>query len=54
MIFNNNNFQSTNVHPKKIQQKFVAVESFVAFYDNYIEYKYYINDILTLKLMVIF
>ena len=46
MIFNNNNFQSTNVHPEKIQQKFVAVESFVAFYDNYIEYKYYINDIL--------
>ena len=46
MIFNNNNFQSNNVHPEKIQQKFVAVESFVAFYDNYIEYKYYINDIL--------
>ena len=46
MIFNNNNFQSTNVHPEKIQQRFVAVELFVTFYDNYIEYKDYINDIL--------
>ena len=54
MIFNNNNFQSNNAHPEKIQQRFVAVELFDAFYDNYIEYKYYINDILTLKLMVIF
>ena len=46
MIFNNNNFQSTNVYPEKIQQKFVAVKLFNIFYDNYIEYKHYINDIL--------
>ena len=42
----NNNLQSTNVHPEKIQQKFVIVELSNTFYDDYIEYKHYINDIL--------
>ena len=36
---NNNNIQSTNVHPEKIQQTFVTVESYNAFYDDYTEYK---------------
>ena len=42
----NNNLQSTNVYPEKIQQKFVTVELFNTFYDDYIEHKHYINDIL--------
>ena len=44
----NNNLQFTNVQPEKTQQKFVTVELFNTFYDDYIEYKYkyYINDIL--------
>ena len=35
----NNNIQSTNVHPEKIQQTFVTVESYNGFYDDYTEYK---------------
>ena len=42
----NDNVQSTNVQREKIQQKFVMVELFNTFYDDYREYKYYINDIL--------
>ena len=45
-ISNDNNLQSSNVHTEKIQQKFVTVELFNTFYDDYIEYKDYINDIL--------
>ena len=43
---NNNKLQFTNAQPKKTQQKFVTVELFNTFYDDYIEYKHYINDIL--------
>ena len=44
----NNILQFTNVQPEKTQEKFVTVELFNTFYDDYIEYKYkhYINDIL--------
>ena len=35
----NNNIQSTNIHPEEIQQTFVTVESYNAFYDDYTQYK---------------
>ena len=42
----NYNLQSINVQPEKIQRKFVTVELFNTFYDDYIQHKHYINDIL--------
>ena len=41
-----NNLQWTYVQPEKIQQRFVTVELFNTFYDDYIQCKHYINDIL--------
>ena len=41
-----NNLQWTYVQPEKIQQRFVTVELFNTFYDDYIQCKHYINNIL--------
>ena len=41
-----NNLQWTYVQPEKVQQRFVTVELFNTFYDDYIQCKHYINDIL--------